>query len=216
MMQHSDPVSRVREIVLTLKNNAHEAIAFDALLRRINDHDDILAAFRQTVEAHGLNAIQHSLIHLYLMALTRCYDAKGPEIASLPAVVMLLKQPEIFAETTESARSWLPENGFAEKNYCTSVECISTAIRDYERLRACQHTKLRALREYRNTYVAHSLLPMGSKERLLFGYLRYVLQETVPIIRALLLGVHGTEWESASTFRVWENNANAFWRRTLR
>lgn len=86
-------VEGLRDITNRLQQNLRSVIAHDALLRRINSRDDIIPSFNNTVAGHGFGVIQHGLIELLILALTRCYDPASRNRASLPHTLDLEQAP---------------------------------------------------------------------------------------------------------------------------
>jgi hypothetical protein len=208
-------VDVIDEIAKRVRENMLASIAYDAMLRRIHDHPDVIPTFNNRVAGHGFGLIQSGFIQLYMVSLTRCYDRSSENRASLPHAIDLLRDREVFEAITVRARAWLPE--LANENERTAQAKLSAAITDYDCLMSdCTfNTALTALRHHRDDYVAHSLLRMGDREPLLFGYLPDVLRMTLPIVAALDFVGRGVHWDPSDTIRVWEQHADEFWRRTL-
>jgi len=208
-------VSVIDEIAKRLRENMLAGIAYDAMLRRIHDHADVIPTFNNRVEGHGFGLIQHGFIQLYMLSLTRCYDRSSENRASLPHAVNLLRDQEVFEAITSRARAWLPE--LADENERTAQEKARAAVTGYDRLTGDNvfMIALTALRQHRDGYLAHSLFRMGDLEPLLFGYLTDVLRGTLPIIAALDFVGRGVNWDPGDSIRVWDQNADEFWRRTL-
>jgi hypothetical protein len=208
-------INTIDEIAGHLRQNLLAGIAYDAMLRRIHDHDDVIPTFNNTVEGHGFGLVQRGFIQLYMLCLTRCYDRASENRASLPHAVDLLRHQKMFEALTSRARTWHPE--LADENVRTAQQKLRAAITGYDGLigDSAFNTALTALRQHRDDYVAHNLVRMGDREPLLFGYLADVLQGTLPVIAALDFVARGVHWDPDDSIRVWEQHANEFWRRTL-
>src|SRR5437588_6450147 len=109
-------VERLRDITNRLEQNLRGVIAHDALLRRINNHDDIIPSFNNTVAGHGFGVVQHGLIELLILALTRCYDAASRNRASLPHALELIADNGVVDQLALEARNWLPDGTLADVN----------------------------------------------------------------------------------------------------
>jgi AbiU2 len=190
-------------------------IAYDTMLRRIHDYPDVIPTFNDTVEGNRFKLIQHGLIQLYILSLTRCYDSSSKNRASLPPAIELLRDREVFEAITYRARSWHAD--LADQNQRMAQKRARAAITRYDRVMgdAAFNVALTSLRQHRNSYLAHSLFRMNDPEPLLFGYLSDVLRETLPMIADLDFVASGVNRDPDDSIHIWEQYADEFWRRTL-
>jgi hypothetical protein len=207
----------LRDITNRLEQNLRGVIAHDALLRRINDHDDVIPAFNNTAAGHGFVVVQHGLIELLILALTRCYDPASRNRASLPHALDLIADNAVVDQLAFEARGWLKDGMLADVNERTVRIEVALVRESYDRLNddhAIQRS-LTALRHYRDDYLAHSLVQMTDRERLIFGDLQDVQTATLPIVAGLTLAVRGLRWSPDDSKRAWDGYADEFWVRTL-
>ena len=115
-MPVSDQIDIIKEVFDRLEQNLRGSIAHDALLRRINEQPDIIPTFNNTVEGHGFGVVQHGLIELFILGLTRCYDQRASNRASLPHLIELLKNPAAVDRLALDAREWISNGMLADAN----------------------------------------------------------------------------------------------------
>jgi hypothetical protein len=210
-------VETLRDITNRLEQNLRGATAHDALLRRINNHADLIPTFNNTVAGHGFAVVQRGLIELLILALTRCYDPASRNRASLPHALVLLADDAVIDQLALDARGWLPDGMLADVNEQTVRKEVVLVRERYGRLEhdCALRRSLIALRHYRDDYLAHSLVQMTERERLIFGDLEDVLTATLPVVAGLTLSVHGLSWSPDDAKRAWDGYADEFWLRTL-
>lgn len=210
----SQKVDRARTIIVALDENLHNAIALEAMFWRGND-PATCDAFNNTLEAHGFEVGQHALLDQLILTLMRIHDPKGRDRASIPHLRDLLEDQAVVDDFRQQARSWHPNRPrSADNSERAAIKAIDQARKSYQQLDGNKITK--ALRNYRNEYLAHSLIDMKEREKARYGHVSKLLWQTAPIVQSLRLGLTGHHMDVVEIREAWKDRADAFWRMVMR
>ncbi len=207
----SDAVTECAAVVRKLHETVRGAIQSRALLEVANADKGLLAAFDNSYEAHGLMAIRHSLTHMLLMQVVRCWDTHRTDRASFPSLLARLDRPGAAEAVIEAAASWNPGMEREERNR-ELVRRLLSEIREgvESMLSGDQEARLSRLRDFRHTYVAHNLtitpekLPFYSD---IFG----LLDDTIPLAAKADLAILGHHVDVGDAHAECVRQAEAFW-----
>ncbi|MGG5823962.1 hypothetical protein [Falsiroseomonas sp. HW251] len=196
--------SRLHETVLGAVQNR-------ALLEVANADKSLLSAFNNTYEAHGLSAIRHSLIHMLLIQVVRCWDGHRDHRASFPSLLKRLERPGATDDVIAAAASWNPGLGLETRNR-ELVRSLISELKDgvVSLTTGDAAARLKRLSEFRHTYVAHNLtvepdhLP---QYRDIFG----LLDDTIPLAAKADLAIRGHHVDFADFHNESVEQARAFW-----
>ena len=202
-------------IVKALRQNAHDAIALQAMLSGINDNEPFRSLFNNTYEGHGLNTVYHALLRQLVVALTRIYDPPTKNRASLPRLMQLLEERPLVGLFVELARRWIIGIDRLEKiNAYRAAKAILRARRRYKRLVESDEGKtwLRTLKEFRDHHLVHSLFNLNEGDRVQYGYIGDLLDRTMPIIDDLQFGIEGVNRDRNEDRAEEQARAESFWK----
>ena len=213
-----EKIRRVEVACKRLSVEIQNAIAIHAMWRRMDDYPDLLAAFRNTPEAIGLNVIQDVLIFRLISALTAVHDSPGRNRSSLPSVFKLLGDKAVIRHFIEEARERFPKIPcYTDRVAMVSAKSLMRAKVGWMRLKEGDgKTWLDTLRDFRNEHLAHLLFDMKKEKPAKYDYITNLLQRTVPIIDNLHLGLNGHCLELSDVKEICAKNADDFWAMVLR
>lgn len=211
--------TRCREILKLLEANVREATRLAAMINRVNDHEDVRAAFSQTYEANGLNVVFEALLRQLVIVLARMHDPYRPENdrggnrASLSHLMHLLDDKSVVRLFTDDARQWLPDLNRQERDARLALRAIQRARVKYRRLMKSEAAKwLIAVKNFRDIHLAHSLFEKTADEQMYYGYVGDLLKGTKVLIPLLSLGLDGAHWDLEEREQIDGKMADRFWK----
>lgn len=197
-------------------------------------------AIRAYVDEHGrgpmfagaecMNVLQASALYTVASTLGRLFDqgsarkhANEKDVASIPLVVLLLKQVRCQKEMQERAREWHSYmSHMAEIDAASAVEAAREAVMTYAALRRSStgRSALATLKTFRNERLAHRLLPVLDKnllrtERSKVGELEMLLGVATSFADKLSLAVTGHASDTKNSHRIRCRTARETWEMIL-
>jgi len=182
--------------------------------------------------AHAFNQFQRSMHLFELVRLCAMWDVLRDDRESIPTIIALFNEPELIdqlvavarahdanevpPETVDSesaSRLWKEDRkSCADRAAATVREKLSFAVSKAEEIRATP--QLKALKRFRNSYIAHNLgMPdgKGRVENVKYGDEAFILDATVAIADALHQGLKGTDFDWKGERDIARRNAQALW-----
>lgn len=213
---------RCRAILKLLDANIKEALQLAAMVNRLNNHEDVRAAFNETYEAHGLNVVFETLLRQLLIVLARMHDPyhpdndRGGNRASLAHLMHLLGDKSVVRLFLDDARRWSdPRMNRQERDARAALRKIQAARVKYRSLMQSEATKwLIAVKSFRDIHLAHSLFEKTADERMYYGYIGDLLNGTKVLIPLLSVGLAGENWDLEDYEDEYAQMADRFWKVT--
>jgi hypothetical protein len=203
----------VKQLSLAVKS----AIMDRAMMEAANSDTDLIEAFHQTVQAHGLGIIRFSLTQSLLIKTVRCWDHKGRgrkgkgERASLPSLLHALQQTSVADNLMELAADWHPDMNRAERNreiFRNQLAVLVAGIEEQDR--EDRKERRDRLVKYRDTFIAHNLIRLPP-EMPIYDDIFGLLDETIPLVEAASVAVLGHDQDLSGCREVSEVHAWQFW-----
>jgi hypothetical protein len=184
--------------------------------------------------AHAFNQFQRSMHLFELVRLCAIWDAPRDDRESIPTIIALFNEPRLIDQLVaeahasyanemppdtvdaESGGKWWKDDrkAFADLVAKTIREKLSFAISKAQEVSITP--QLKALRSFRDSYIAHNLdLPElsgeGRVEKLQYGDETFMLDATVSVADALHHGLNRTGFDWNGSRNMARRNAQALW-----
>lgn len=219
----SEAVARIDKMIPVLYENIRSAIYIEATLeegnRIVGDLED-----RSFPGAIAFNRLMRSLSHDLALHLSRLYDrgslkfpANKRDVVSIPLLARLLRQKRCQRILRKRAREWLPGipnlAGQFEKD-CESA--VNRSLESYRQTFRGQHGRggIRVLKEFRDNFLAHSLLT-DSEANPRYHHLFRLVDSAPDFIEDARLAVTGINSSLPDTEEVASSEARKFWEKAL-
>lgn len=169
----SEAIARIDKMMPLLHRNIASAIRIEAVLVAGNELTGRMQT-RSFIGASAYNTIARSLAYDLAIHLARLYDvsrmkqpASRQDVASIPFLVRLLRQKRCQKALSRRARHWYPnEHGHADKCEQDCLRALERALTAYSStfLGPDGRSGLRAVKAFRDDFLAHSLIKDFSGE----------------------------------------------------
>jgi hypothetical protein len=163
--------------------------------------------------ARSYNAIRRALTMDLAMALARIFDDGGADVASIPKLVSLLREPICQIEIAKRARQWVP--GLETDNEATARQRVADAMSEYQAFQGGGRSELDAIRAFRTDRLAHSLPGASPKPLPRFQDLSTLLKAAASIVAHAHLAILGVHWDPSDASEAVAHEADAFWKSAL-
>lgn len=219
----AEAVGRIDSMIPILYRNVVNAIRIEATLEAGNDIVGSMAD-KSFAGAGAYNAIKQSLGYDLAMHLARLYDigtrSRHPntrDVASIPLLVRLLRQKRCQDALKSRAREWVPGDRWAAPMYERDCEqALQRASDCYSATFTGRYGRggLKTLKEFRDTFMAHSLLrDPGANPR--YNHLFRLADAARDFVEHARLAVTGTNSSLRMHEEVFQQEAARFWRKAL-
>lgn len=220
----AEAMHRLRAMVRRLDNNVRMALGAEAILEAANKK---VGTSPRTVflGASAYNTIVHSLMLSLALSLARLYDLgtkkRHPnrrDIASIPLIVRLLKQPRCQNRLILHARNWTPHLEWSADIQARACErAIRSAIGAYDKLVGTREGRamVRRLREFRNKLLAHSLIEDVIEALPTYNDLFALMDVARDVMQHAKLAIKGTNEDLKTVERIIFSDGERFWDNAL-
>jgi hypothetical protein len=181
--------------------------------------------------AHAFNHFQSSMLLFEIVRLCALWDSPRPDRESIPTIIKLFNEPALVEQIARATydpyaidASSDPQDVAARKVRSAFAQEAEQAVRRRLAFAASKSAevlaspRLKALKHYRDTYIAHTLtLPepdMKTEEDVApmrYGYETALLDDTVAVADALHHGLNGTSFDWEESKQIARKNAAALW-----
>lgn len=196
--------SLVQDVTIALENEATMASGNAAVARMRGP---------KRYGARSFNAIQRALTMDLALTLARIFDEGGSDVASIPKLIRLLRDPTCKDEIRRQAAEWVP--GLSDLNSEVAGRRIASAVEEYQALQSGARAELNALRAFRTDKLAHSLPDAPQKPVPRFQDLSRLLNAAASIIAHVQFAILDAEWEPSDTSEAVAHEADEFWKHAL-
>lgn len=195
---------------------------------------------RRSYGAHTFNLLQATQYRFEIIRLCALWDNPSEHRESIPTLLMFLNDSVKDELQRQYAKQWERTSIFSASSDQNFGEEESQSIRDFIKESEIQFglaeaqksrrklelaikaakallksKKLSALRDFRDTRLAHNLISSAStisvNDRAKYGDERYVLERTLQIVSCLNLGIRGSSFDWGRSKKLAERYAGAFW-----
>ena len=147
------------------------------------------------------------------------YHANQRDVASLPALLRLLRQKRCRNVLADRAREWNPDMpaNFGKRNAATCEREIDAALAAYAVLEAHRERRIAvaSLKEFRDKVLAHSLLDVVLKFQAHYQQLYYLVVVAREVTIHAKFAIDGKHRDLRDAQRERRRQADAFWQPAL-
>ncbi|MCK8780838.1 hypothetical protein M0654_12670 [Rhizobium sp. NTR19] len=219
----SDAIERIDRMVPILYRNVVNAIRIEATLEAGNEVVGSMSD-KGFSGAGAYNAIKQSLGYDLAMHLARLYDIGSrrrhpntSDVASIPLLVRLLRQKRCQDALKARARDWVPGDRWAAPMYERDCEeALRRASGSYSATFSGKYGRsgLKTLKEFRDTFMAHSLLnDTGANPR--YNHLFRLTDAARDFVEQARLAATGTNSSLLRQEKAFRHEAVRFWSKAL-
>ena len=231
-MSAAAAIARLDEMIPLVERELRRAIDVEAAMETANDA--IASGNLEGKSFEGAlcyNTIANSLALHLALTLAKLFEFPRPrkgeapsrrhnasDVASIPLVVRLLKQTQCRKALVERARGWNAiEMDFGRINAAAVERAIDNIVKSDKDFRGSKtnHIALRTLANFRNKFLAHTLLGSALKKHPLFNDLFLLVDLARSIVSEASLAVRGLDLDLEGVEARAKEAARAFWRPAL-
>lgn len=191
-----------------------KGVKFRSMLAVANDDGMLRKVFYGERERAGFSLVYDALLSRAALCLTSLWDKPNNNRASLPTVVQLISDPEIYTLLGRDSFERLPPPpGQVRCQSALNADCaLRRALQSYEALCADpdHNDQLRRLRRQRDEYIAHTLVGLEPETGPLYGWFERLEQQSGQIVKDIHLGLTG-ELDVSEHEVDAMRNAEIFW-----
>jgi hypothetical protein len=206
-----EALDRLAKVEAKIEDDVRKALWAEAVLEAGNDLIHSLED-KAIPGAHAYNIIKKALETYLVMALSRLYD-RDSDVASILALITLVKRQDVRERLLGDARSWRGAAANQNARHCT--EAIERLIAVYSNLAGGDAYLLRDLRDFRDSWVAHNLIDIkGTPPQ--YHHLSRLVYISAKLAEAAKLAIYGNNIDYAERRDFNREAADDFWKSALR
>jgi hypothetical protein len=206
-----DALERLVKIEDRIEDDVRKALWAEAVLEAGNDLIHTLED-KGVPGADAYNVISQGLMINLAATLSRLYD-RAPDVASIVTLVSLIERRDIRDHLTERARKWIP--AMADQCATDCAGALDQISKMHSKLQDEERGLLRDLRDFRDSWIAHSLIDIKSG-RPQYNSLFRLLFTAATIAERAKLAIHGDNLNYAELKDFNREVADDFWKNAFR
>ena len=218
----ADRVARAKTKTIALVNQTIDLINLQAANNIIVYSPTLSSQIPKSHAAVAFNVFQDGLLKFQIVRLCALLDSCAPDDLakeSIPAVARLINNPTVLASLTEERRQ---ESLYAGERVAAE-RSNRAATRLRHALALSKHlengTMMKAMRNFRDRHVAHSLEQTRLEQRetvanMKYGYERLLLKRAIMLVDRFYLAINGVGFAWSASVEIARSNAAALWEGT--
>jgi hypothetical protein len=215
-----EAMRRLKRMIRAITRDVQIAMEVEASLEAANAIVTA-APTRKRPGAETYMATSNALTMYLALCVARIFDqgsARYPDnkkdLASLPLMIRLLRQRRCQAILIDRARRWTP--GFPQDAACQRA--IGEAIDRYRAMRrsSTDRASVRRLRNFRNEWLAHTMMDDPAKKRPAYKDLFRLIDVAREIVQPARLAILGEHHDLPEIEELYMADAKRFWEAALK